>query len=289
MKWIFTLAIIISPVLITGCNIDSLKSDKSKEPAEIVDISKGSIQVGTTTRYEVVFNTILGDRSVEQVSLDTITYSAVYQLPNEYGYQDPEGGPFLAVTSKNSRTSGSYTSYINPKGSLALSVDSNTYSTQEHSEYVSERDSSSHSYTLGESYKVTDSQKRYSIYTHSEVSNAQGVSVYTPRAVEIIVTESGSYNTLKIDYTNNRSTQFSNGKNEIRKVNGSQWLDIASGILIKDSASGVSERSDYDETIRFNYTRLHIGEIIPIKTIDSVDGNSSAARLNVTHKMLSLI
>jgi len=289
MKWIFTLAIIISPVLITGCNIDSLKPDKSKEPAEIVDISRKSIQVGTTTRYEVVFTTTLDGRSVEQVSLDTITYSAVYQLPNEYGYQDPEGGPFLEVTSKNSRTSGMLTSYINPKGSLALSVDSDTYSTKEDIVYDSERDQLSNSYTLGKSYKVIDSQKRHSIYNHNEVSNTQGVSTYTPRAVEIIVTESGSYNTLKIDYSNETSIQFSNGTSEVRTVSGSQWLDIASGALIKMSASGVAENSEYDEAIRFHYTRLHVGNITPIKTIESVEEKSLSVSLNIKNEIFTLI
>lgn len=286
MKWIFTCAVTLFSALITGCDTDLLKLDESKAPEKIIEISNGLIQIGQTNRYEMVFTTVFNGRARERTSIDSTTFSSVNELPDEYGYQDPEGGPFLAITTTNSLTLGVFTQYLNAQGNFSLSVDSATYSSKEDTEHVSERDSLSLSYTIGKPYKVTDNQKRYSIYDHNEVSNAQGFSVYTPRSIEVVETESGNFNTLKIDYRNERKTEFSNGESELRKANGSQWLDIASGKLIKNTASGTSKRSEYNEIIQFKYTQTYIDEILPAKTIESVDDHNLNTELKIRKKIL---
>lgn len=283
MKWIFNFAMIISPVFITGCNLDLSQSEKSNEPAETVEVSRGALEIGATTRYEIVFTTIFRGQALDRVSIDSTVYTSVNQLPTDYGYQDTEGGPYLNITTTNSLSSGYFTNYINSKGSLVLSVDQNTYSTEADREFISERDSSSQSYTIGESYKVTDNQKRYRTYTHNESSSTQSVSVYTPKAVEIISTASGTYNTLRIDYTSESSIKNSNNINEVRKARGSNWLDIASGKLVKEAGSGVSERSDVDDVIRFNYTRVLVGSYTPIKAIESSDASVFSTPLAISH------
>lgn len=289
MKWIFTFAMIISPVFITGCNLDLSKSEESNKPAETVEVSRGTLEIGTTTRYETVFTTIYRGQTLDRVSIDSTVYTSVNQLPTDYGYQDAEGGPYLNITTTNSLSSGFSSNYINSKGRLVLSVDQNTYSTEADREYSSERDSSSQSYTIGESYKVTDNQKRYRTYTHNESSNTQSVFVYTPKAVETIITASGTYNTLRIDYSSETSIRNSNNSREVRKARGSNWLEIASGKLVKASASGVSERSGENDVIKFNYTQVLIGSYTPIKAIESTDASVFSTPLAISNKSFSLM
>ncbi|MEH6447808.1 MAG: hypothetical protein V7765_04020 [Oleispira sp.] len=287
MKWIFTFAIIISPVFMTGCNLDLSQPDKSNKPTETVEVSRGSLEIGSTTRYEIIFTTNYQGQIRDRISIDSTAYTSVNQLPTDYGYQDSEGGPYLEITTTNSFSTGFFTNYINSKGSLVLSVDQNTYSTEADREYFSERDSSSQSYTIGESYKVTDNQKRYRTYTHNESSSTQSISIYTPKAVETISTASGTYNTLRIEYTSETNIINSNNTREVRKARGSNWLDIASGKLVKDSASGVSERSDVDDVIRFDYSRILVGSYTPIKAIESTDVSVFSTPLAIRNKSFS--
>lgn len=87
--------------------------------------------------------------------------------------------------------------------------------------------------------------------------------------------DSGEYNALRIDYSAERTIEYSQQSDEIQDVTGSQWLDVLSGKIVKELMTVNIEKTDFvnANTSTIYITRTHVSDVVPDKTV-------GAARLN---------
>lgn len=285
MKRIFTFTLFLSSVFISGCDIDLSQSNDSKEPPVVVDIVMGTFQIGGIRNYKIIRTTDPSKSNLSQHLLEKTTSVIEQDLPSDYAYQDPNGGPYIKIMTSYVGTTLVLSNYINASANLALSLGPNTYSTGAHIEHVSERDSSSLNYTLGQPYQVTDNRKSYFKYNHVEASNTQSVTTYIPKLVENVLVESGEYRALRIDYSAERSIQYSQQSDEMQKTMGSQWIDVLSGKIVKETWVTNTRKTAYTNSNNsiVYFTRTHISDIIPSKSVGTLNQNKTSFQMKSLH------
>lgn len=97
MKRIFIFTLVLSSLVITGCDIDLSKSNDSKNPPVVVDIVSGKSQVGTIKNYKVTREYGQSTPALTERLIEKTTSNIEQALPNDYSYQDPNGGPYIKI------------------------------------------------------------------------------------------------------------------------------------------------------------------------------------------------
>lgn len=266
MKRTFILFLSTFSLLISGCNLDITKSESSEKSGAIITVTQAQVVIDSESHYEV-FEGEVGEHNppINQY-LEKISYEISDSISNQAGYQTTGEGPFFTITNRrfvNNNLRSSSTSYINTLGELEFSINDTTYANQYDITFSSERDSTLLTYQIGESYITKGSQRRYDNNRFNLQYILESETTYTPRKLEELSVASGTYSTLKIDFS--QTTNVNNiYRSDVKIIaSGSQWLDTATGKLIKEYANSTlydaaSFGTEYEQSIKLYSEKTHL-------------------------------
>lgn len=279
MKRTFTLLLIsIFSLCISGCDVELPGSESSDKEGEIITITSAPLIMGSEQHYEVIEFVVSDKKPPAESYVEKTHYSMIDSIPQHSGYQASGEGPFLVIEKNrygnlNNLISSSKV-YANAEGKIEFSADKDSYANQDDSTFSSERDSSSMTYQIGKSYKTQSSNRRYDNYSHILKSSSDSEAVYTPSKREMITTASGTYDALKIDFSDAGNINNTYGNNYIVKAVGSQWLDIKTNKLVKLQMEAtyynpVNYGTEYEQSVKLGILKEHILDKKPGKTIET--------------------
>jgi len=266
MKRTFILLLSAFSLLISGCNLDLLETETSDRSGEIITIHQAPVSIDTETHYEVYEGEISDNNPPVQRYIEITNYTFNDYISNHTGYQISGDGPFFTI--KNTRfidgqLTRSSTSYINKLGELEFLTDDTTYANRNDVKFSSDRDSALSTYQIGEAYTTKGSQRRYDNDSHNLQLILQSETVSTPKKLEKLTISSGIFDTSKIDYVQNTEINNIYRADVLLKSFGSQWLDITTGRIIKESVKTTlydagSFGTDYEQSIKYISERTYL-------------------------------
>jgi len=266
MKRTFILLLSTFSLLISGCNLDLLETEISDKSGEIIKIHQVPIPIDSETHYEVYEGEISDNNPPVQRYIEITNYSFNDYISNHTGYQISGDGPFFTITNSrfiDDQLTRSSTSYINNSGELEFLIDDTTYANKNDVTFSSERDATLSTYQIGEAYITKGSQRRYDNNSHNLQLILQSETVFTPKKLEKLSISSGIFDTLKIDFVQNSEINNIYRADVILKSFGSQWLDITTGRIVKESVRTTlydarSFGTDYEQSIKYISERTYL-------------------------------
>lgn len=202
---------------------------------------------------------------VQDQYFDINNYSYVTELPNQFGYQHLEAGPYIRAESfkQYSETNGEKTSvrYITqaPPHTLLINHDLNdhVYSIAEFNQHAS---TSSHEndgvITEGETLTYTGQEQLFDELSGNAVGLRSSTSNVTALELETIIIRSGTFQTAKASYKSEATNIIhANASESWTQINqGFMWFDINTGTVLKTTLVGSFVRADYpSQTLTTNY------------------------------------
>lgn len=266
MKRTFILFLSTFSLLISGCNLDITESENSDKSGAIITVTQAQIVIDSESHYEVFEGEVGEHKPPINQYLDKISYEINDSISNQGGYQVTGEGPFFTITNRrflNNNLTNSSTSYINILGELEFSINDTTYANQYDVTFSSERDSTLSTYQIGESYITKGSQRRFDNNRYNLQYILKSETIYTPRKLEELSVASGTYSTLKIDFVQTTDVNKIYSADVKIIASGSQWLDTATGKLIKEYTNSTlydaaSFGTEYEKSIKFYSEKTHL-------------------------------
>jgi len=225
-----------------------------------------------------------GDQSVDLVSMGiyennnliakdiyySITnFSHVTELPNQFGYQHTEVGPYLRAEGSSEyedssvKMSSVVYATLTPPYELLISHDVNDqrYSTIEFNQQTktSSHEADDGFMTQGETLTYTGQKQLFDEFTGNQVGVESSITKVTALDLETINIYSGTYTAAKASYQTEVTSNIYNNLSDswTQKLQGYIWFDINTGTQLKTSATGTFIRDDFPSRV---LTTIYISE-----------------------------
>lgn len=237
-----------------------------------------------------------GDFLAEDKYLNVKYFTHIPELPNQFGYQHTEVGPYLKTEyikqyNRNTfeRTSVQYSTLTTPNELLISHyLKSHIYSTIDFNQQTSTSSQESDGVmTQGEILTYTKKEPLFDEYTGNNVGISYSKSEITALNSESITIRSGTYDAAKAHFkTELKSTINDSTSNTwTDMIDGFIWLDINTGTVLKTTSTITTTNIDYPNTV---YTTYAISEFISSDEFPKATINMSAAEHNTDESFKSL-
>lgn len=215
---------------------------KSVEVAETVDIGYVFVGVGGEITFQTETDVSTSSGQGRIVGTSKTIYDSSRAIPREFGFQDPDGGPYLIIKSHSKDNDSmefvlSSTNYIGKSGVSVLSFSDEVYDLASTNTYNDSRAAGDQSYQLGQVDLSNSSKVLYDRNTHNEIGEFIYSSKDTPVQLESVSVPAGSYQALKFQFESN-SRSIINGNLVTETWRGNYWIDVPTGQLVQVVRSG---------------------------------------------------
>lgn len=201
---------------------------------------------------------------VEDYYFNIKNHSHVAELPNQFGYQHTEAGPYVKteVFKQYSEVSAEKTSvrYATRESPYTLlishDVKGHIYSTaefnQNSSTYSNENDDSM---SQEETFIYTKKETLFDEYTGNDIGIRNSISNVTPLVAEVLTIRAGIFNTVKARFKSEDSNAIHAdiSKSWTQTSQGFMWFDINTGSVLKTVSEGTFIRDDYPNSVLITY------------------------------------
>mgnify|MGYP000149596221 CR=1 FL=1 len=232
-------------------------SDKTTLATETSYLPKDGDQITFVNTYHITVDDQIADYGGYY---KITTFSIINELPQKYGYQHHESGPFIQANAYKNRpnreseaTSVDYYS-LTPSTELLIDHDLNDhyYSTIE---FTDRTDTSSDSQdgliTEGEVVTSTKNNKIFNDVTGNEIGYETLVVTLTALSTEELTIEAGTFTAAKASYYAEQSTVINASLEDSSSQvsNGHYWFDSETGSNLKYSIEGTYTSHDNLERV----------------------------------------
>lgn len=239
---------------LTGCIFDSStsdnKADKAPEKTVLATESDYIPKDGDQVTSSFSFSFKEDDRIVLSGDYDQTTiFNTVNALPQKYGYQYPEAGPYLKASSFRKRpnmadeaTEVEYYSAA-PSYDLLIEHDLNDhyYSTIEFTERTdTSSDSNDGLIVEGETVTATKNKKLFDEVTGNEIGYDNLSVTLTALNAEEVTIQAGTFTAAKAKYSAQQTTVInaSSRDSSTQSLSGYYWFDSKTNKTLKYSITG---------------------------------------------------
>ena len=238
---------------------------KSVAVETTVDINYVFVGVGGELTYYSETDVRTSNRQGRISNTSKTIYDSSRIIPEEFGFEDPAGGPYLVIKSFNKANDNtdfqlSSSNYIGKDGLSILSFTDNMYDLAETNTFDTSRNSGDTSYKIGKLDISSTTSILYDRNTHNEIGTFSFTTRDTPIQVESVIVQAGSYTALKFQFEST-SRSLINGDIETESWAGHYWIDVNTGQLVRIAKSG----RKYYSSEGLTYSLVEVRELIERK------------------------